>query len=274
MRHRTGAPASRPAGAAGDPTNREPAGRRARRSWPGTPARMAGWANLSPAPPCRGRAEREPVSERSPPAAEVEAAGSGAAAPRPTRLQPRARSLRAAASAIFVIRAARVSGRCATAIQPSSILRAEGGNAAKLAAAGGRPRGPPRGPPGPPAARRRPGSPTIHSPSPARWRRGRPEPSAPRGSTARRAPCWTQPRRYAACAVRSRACRARRPSGRRCCPPSRSTRPPRWPLRSPGRPGRSVAARSPARRRGQPHGSPPAMRAMWRDRRRGRAAHR
>ena len=50
----------------------------------------------------------------------------------------RARSLRAAASATFVIRAARVSGRRASATQPSSILRAEGGNAAKLTAAGGR----------------------------------------------------------------------------------------------------------------------------------------
>ena len=52
--------------------------------------------------------------------------------------QLRARSLRAAASASSAIRAVRVSGRRATATQASSILRAEGGNAAKLAAAGGR----------------------------------------------------------------------------------------------------------------------------------------
>ena len=45
--------------------------------------------------------------------------------------------MRAAASATFVTRAARVSGRRATAIQPSSVFRAEGGKATKLTAAGG-----------------------------------------------------------------------------------------------------------------------------------------
>ena len=58
----------------------------------------------------------------------------------PARLtgrQPRARSLRAAASAILAIRARRVSGRRASATQPRSILRADGGKAAKWPAAGG-----------------------------------------------------------------------------------------------------------------------------------------
>ena len=50
----------------------------------------------------------------------------------------RARSFRAAASAVLAIRSARVSGRRAKAIHVSIVLRADGGNAAKFDAAGGR----------------------------------------------------------------------------------------------------------------------------------------
>ena len=73
---------------------------------------------------------------------------------------------------------------------------------------------------------------------------------------------------------RSRACRDRRPRCRPCCRPSRSRALPRRPPRTPGPPGRTAVARSQAAHRGRCRGWPPATRARSRDRRRGPGARR
>ena len=130
-----------------------------------------------------------------------------------------------------------------SAIQASIALRAEGGNAAKLDAAGGRSSRATARSSGPRVARRSRGSSTIRSPWLGRSPRGRRVACArPRMSRSTRALL------VAAQALRglrgAKYCLPRSSSTRRpCCRPSRSRGLPRPPLRRPAQRGRTAAGR-------------------------------